>query len=493
MQLTTLTSFLLLAATFTSEAGAVENQFSMLGPERDEAQKVSLKGSFPRNSPGVEQISNLPLQTKGSSRVEKINLIPLKVKTDYKSDGGSTWEGKTLDDKNSLRVGHKTLYRTNPLKIDPNWEWESGKLKTLGEAKPVALDESLAGGNPVSWKKYKWQIMKGIGTNNAGWAPSAHEAKGKLKVPTITWDAAVENGKKLWGELQMALRTNPPDKATSLSKLRDEAWIFVNEEVNDELESLQVIFGQMKLAPVPNKFIMRTCMHGVPPVAPGKGRRTTVLTNAFNSRLGIIVAVANFKQEAEETPWSDVVFSQWKDATWHRGDPTNLNYIIRLNIENINTRFIINEAHTKTGFPITDHIKLWTEGDGSDAFFALMGTPNGKGIPRMLKDHQRTLKRKTVAGIHTARTSDGMELMIFALRSVDPPTSPRPIIPRRIRKAAVEIGSTSHISSLEAPPRTIPARTFKVQLNARNDHAALFRRLKQYGLTPPQPYLEEVH
>lgn len=39
--------------------------------------------------------------------------------------------------------------------------------------------------------------MKAIRTNNAIWAPSAHEAKGKLKVPTITWNAAVKKGKKL--------------------------------------------------------------------------------------------------------------------------------------------------------------------------------------------------------------------------------------------------------------------------------------------------------
>lgn len=477
----------------------MEDQFSVLRPKRVESRnesspnKVSFNGALPKNFPGVEQSSTPRPQTEGSSGDEKTYLNPqLKARTDHKSDIGSAWEDKTLNDKNPLRVGRKTLCSTNSLKIDPKRDWELGDFKTLGEAKPVAHDKSLAGGNSLPWKKYKWQIMKAIATDDAIWAPSAQEAKGKLKDPTITWDAAVKKGKELWGELQMALRTNPPDKAISVSKLRDEAWIFDHEEVQDELANLQVIFGQMKLARVRNNFVMRTCMHDVPPVPPGKGRRTTVLKNAFNSQLGIIVAVANFKQEAEDTPWSDVVFSQWKDATWHRGDPTNLNYIIRHNIENVNTRFIIHEAHSKTGFPLTDHIKLWTEGDGSDVFYALMGTPNGKGIPRMLKDHQRTLKRKTVAGIYTARTSDGREHMVFALRSADPPTGPRPRISRKIRKAAAEVGATAYITSLAPSPKTIP-RTFKVQLKTRNEHAAPLRRSWQYDRTARRPYLQKAY
>lgn len=138
----------------------------MLGPKRVEAPKksslkkaspkeISLKGSSPKNPPGARQISNPHLQTNGSLRVQNSNLNPLKAKSDDKSDIGSTWEDETLDDKQPSRTGQKTLYHTNSLKIDPKWEWEFGKLKMLGKAKPVAHDELLAGGNPVSWEKYK--------------------------------------------------------------------------------------------------------------------------------------------------------------------------------------------------------------------------------------------------------------------------------------------------------------------------------------------------
>jgi len=438
MQLTTLASLLFLAASFASEADAVNNPYSVLGPKRVDPPKEatpmgsSPKGTLPMVASRTENRIILSPPRKGSSHVVKmfnLNPPPKKMPGD-KSEQGSMWEHGSFNSDLSMSKGKSEL---------------------------------------------KWTMNTEVS------APSAFEAKGKPKVPTITWDDAVKKGKEVWGELQVSLRTNAPDKPTSVHKLEGEGWIFDGAGDPSEINNLQRIFGQLKLIPRPSNVHMRVGIHEVPPVPPGKGIRNTVFKNAFNRQQGILVAMGNFKAEAEKTPWSEVVFAKWYESTYHRGDPTNLNYIVRHNIENVNTIFVINEAHKKAGTPIAETIKLWREGFG-EAFYALMGTVNGKGVPRMLKDHNQKLGRKTIEAIYTAKSADGQVHMIFALRSANASRGHPIKTSKKIYNAAAQMGAASQASSLVAAPkkqRPFVQQSLQGRPKVRNEHFTLLRRARQ--------------
>ena len=414
MQLAMLISLLFFAATFANKDVAVNSPLSILGPKRVEPpeeaasnsaspQEAPLKGASPKRYspmevPGIENMISISPPRKGSSRLEKMfNLnSPLKKLPEFKSEHASRCEDGSSESACSMSEG-------------------SNKF-TLSESDEV-------------------------------WAPSPWETKSISRVPTITWDDAVEKGKEVWEELQVAIRSNTPDRPTSISKLEGQGWIFDMTGDECELDNLQKIKSQLRIPPGYNKHYMRVALHEVPPVPPGKGRRTTVFKNAFSREQGILIAMSNFKQESETTPWSEVAFAKWYESTYHRGDPTNLNYIVRHSIENINTVFIIKEAHKKAGVPLHENVKLWKEGF-DEAFYALMGTPNGKGVPRMLKDHNQKLGRKTIEAIYTARSADKKIHMIFGLRTANAPTR----ISKQIFNAAAQMGMASRASSSFAAP-----------------------------------------
>ncbi|MCJ1246843.1 hypothetical protein MMC30_004052 [Trapelia coarctata] len=471
MQITTLTSLLFLAASFASEAGAVNNPFSVLGPKRVEPLKeapsnaASAKGASPKGTSRTENMINLSPPRKGPSRVEKmLNLNPPL--------------------KGSSRV-EKMFNLNPPPKKMPGYKSEHG---SVWEYNSCGSDSSMSKGKSES----KCTM------NNEKWAPSEFEAKGTPKEPTMTWDAAVKKGKEVWGELQVALRTKPPDKATSTTKLEDEGWHFSSAGDESEIDNLQRILGQLQLTPAHNiahnNLHIRVGIHEVPPVPPGKGLRTAILKNAFNRQQGILIAMSNFKPEAETTPWSEVAFAKWYDSTWHRADPTNLNYVVRHNIENINTNFIMAEAHRKAGKPLTEKVSLWREGFG-EAFYALMGTANGKGVPRMLKDHNEKLGRKTIKGIYTAKSADGQTHMIFALRNADAPKAHPVRTSKKIYNAALQMGLPSQASSVAAPNKQRPFMQQALQgmPKARNEHFTLLRRARQRHLEARCAYLQRVY
>jgi len=71
---------------------------------------------------------------------------------------------------------------------------------------------------------------------------------------------------------------------------------------------------------------------------------------------------------------------------------------------NEDTQAIIRKAYKDIKSGITENPQVWRK--GTDAFYALLGTVNGKGVVRMLTDSSKSLGRKTIGSVFTAHSKD---------------------------------------------------------------------------------------
>jgi hypothetical protein len=246
-----------------------------------------------------------------------------------------------------------------------------------------------------------------------------------LKEEPLEWIDAVVRGRSVWNELQSALERNPKDKLTWMklgSWRSNDPWRVASFHPVPMLEDLKEAFEYLNLPWSPNDFYTRIAMHD------HVGDIKTWYQNIYNVKEGIIIAEWNKKPRRETLHWSQVTFELWSEFARLAHLPvSNLKWIVRHGIENQNTQSIIIQAYLKSGTNINSapNIQSWTLRKNRDAFYALLGTVNGKGVAHFLKDYTKALDRKTIQEIFTVKamnTAPGAEglgyHMVFRLGPV---------------------------------------------------------------------------
>ena len=89
--------------------------------------------------------------------------------------------------------------------------------------------------------------------------------------------------------------------------------------------------------------------------------------------------------------WSDVVFLQWQIVTVGNA---NLQFVFRLGITNGATLDVLQRILRKHG--VVGREVVWTAREDKEAVAAILGTPNGSGVARLLLHHKRELGHKVV-------------------------------------------------------------------------------------------------
>lgn len=141
-------------------------------------------------------------------------------------------------------------------------------------------------------------------------------------------------------------------------------------------------------------------------------------SNTYSPKEGVMIASSNARHTEEGNPdpktvspitpehWSDIAWGQWKRAcvtvnpgiTAFTTDFSNVKLIMRNFITNEATLHIIGEA--AEGKVKGDVIYFYPTDPGDktseNAFWPLLGSPNGNGIINMLKDHKSALHSKSI-------------------------------------------------------------------------------------------------
>ena len=144
---------------------------------------------------------------------------------------------------------------------------------------------------------------------------------------------------------------------------------------------------------------------------PGVQRASYV--NLFSPQDHIIICDSNNKGEHAPNPpklfWSDVIFALWKqECEKAKLPPSSLKYIVRKHVINKITQDIVAHAYKtfKSGTPSFEAETWLPNGDTKDVFLALLGSPNGSGVARLLLEHVTELGRKTIASVTTVSHPD---------------------------------------------------------------------------------------
>lgn len=94
--------------------------------------------------------------------------------------------------------------------------------------------------------------------------------------------------------------------------------------------------------------------------------------------------------------WSDVAYLQWSEVNKENNE---LRYVVRHGITNATTISVIRQLLARDGLPDPRSGRMkWPDTVWMDeeAIAALLGTPNGSGIARLLIHHKRQLGHKIV-------------------------------------------------------------------------------------------------
>lgn len=130
-------------------------------------------------------------------------------------------------------------------------------------------------------------------------------------------------------------------------------------------------------------------------------------SNNFSPANGVIIAFAKSRQNNENGPkcpdnWSEIAWRLWTrfcaTATPGITNYSDLNYVFRSSIDNLATNAILEEA--MAGVP-AGQVQLWTPDDTSldNAFWPLLGSPNGNGIIYILTDHELAVNGKGIKSV----------------------------------------------------------------------------------------------
>lgn len=118
--------------------------------------------------------------------------------------------------------------------------------------------------------------------------------------------------------------------------------------------------------------------------------------------------------------WKDTV-QQLNDKTKNSVQVSSLQWIFRHAITNSDTQKIVNEAYTAIG---KDRSKkhVWSPKDkdvpgGGNAFYALLGSENGKGPTRMFTDYHNALWQQETHKYHDDQSARWL-LRLYLLHQV---------------------------------------------------------------------------
>ena len=139
--------------------------------------------------------------------------------------------------------------------------------------------------------------------------------------------------------------------------------------------------------------------------------------------------------------WSDAAFLQWVQVCGEASvDVSNLNYIFRATITNVETQSIVLAALSSqdvSDVPKWANRITYTETDNPNQFYAILGSKNGAGCAYLLIQHKEKLGVKRITSV-TLWTSGilfpiGMDTdylklqMYFTVEDVENPVSSRNI------------------------------------------------------------------
>lgn len=129
--------------------------------------------------------------------------------------------------------------------------------------------------------------------------------------------------------------------------------------------------------------------------------------NIYAPKAGVIVGLDNQAyqngQRLAPNSWYEVTWSLWKEqCNAENESPSNLRYIIRDGISNDMTSDILDEIAEGTNAKGTNgagqpNVSHWYPGD--DAFYALLQSPNGLGVTKILEKFPNNVGYKQVARI----------------------------------------------------------------------------------------------
>ena len=132
------------------------------------------------------------------------------------------------------------------------------------------------------------------------------------------------------------------------------------------------------------------------------GKDEVAYTNYFDAENGIIICNENYKARDKNPPgnrlWpSEILWQSWTmEAKTMQCSPSDLKAIVRLQIVNETTKHIIwhalqSSTSSKEG---PDFLREYTNID--DGYHAILGSPNGASVMRMLKDHTAAIGHRTI-------------------------------------------------------------------------------------------------
>ncbi|EFR02320.1 hypothetical protein MGYG_05317 [Nannizzia gypsea CBS 118893] len=248
--------------------------------------------------------------------------------------------------------------------------------------------------------------------------PGLSHGRGNEKNTSIlTWEEYMEDGAKVINRLKDALKNKKPDVSAVDIEPRykvEHAHQVIGKVVKNKPnvkwdfwkatrldQSAEYDRTVVKIHPADNNDQQKPQQDSNDP------NKDVISDNYYNkAQKTMVVAwsdvnIDNTQPEDTQLRWSDVTFEGWKE---HAGDDAkNLRWIVRNNIINQGTIATIREALRRTGRNTDKRAEFAPDPNDNtmnEAFTALAGTPNVKGVFHMLADHHNELGGLTIKKIY---------------------------------------------------------------------------------------------
>ncbi|MCJ1381069.1 hypothetical protein MMC17_004178 [Xylographa soralifera] len=222
-------------------------------------------------------------------------------------------------------------------------------------------------------------------------------------------------GRRLWETLSRELATNSPDPPSGSARMH-QTWDFRFSEQNNP-PSPQIINPLQSLwLPVGLDYTRVDALTPKGIMAPTVSR----FHSLFNVENGVIIAEDMFRDEeradevADQTTvgkehWSQVTVECWRLLCNSRAAPSNHPHAPTSNLfANLRYIFMVLIFSEKTEAVINERLMVHQPGSNgppvqflpnSNAFYVLLGSPNGQGIAYMLAQNKNAFQYKTIKSV----------------------------------------------------------------------------------------------
>lgn len=142
-----------------------------------------------------------------------------------------------------------------------------------------------------------------------------------------------------------------------------------------------------------------------------KNNKNAYYINLYGPKDKTIVAERNDNENlrGQVEAWSEATWAIWADTCEKQNvDPKALKRIIRHQVDNPTSKSIIGQVYSKA-FPnkrVGDLITLRPTGATKEAFEAVVGSPNGKGVAWMLLNKRNVMNNKRIESISIQMIED---------------------------------------------------------------------------------------